>query len=124
MKMEYLGNRQEKKTEKIHIYKTEKNSCLDFFKKIVGFIDCNRQDKEEERNLRRKETNDYVVSLESIKMTSENFSRQSGLKLFEIGMSDILFSNMFSLVTRFCFQTSRKGPYTQKPNGRSIWVNE
>ena len=31
-------------------------------------------------------------------MTSENFSRQSGLKLFEIGMSDILFSNMFSLV--------------------------
>lgn len=91
----------------------------------MGFIACNRQDKEEERNLRRKETNDYVVSLESTKMTSENFSRQSGLKLFEIGMSDILFSNMFSLVTRFsCFQTSRKGPYTQKPNGRSIWVNE
>ena len=87
LKMEYLGNRTEKKTKKkrqIYIYKTEKNPAqiFFFFKKIVGFSACNRQDKEKERNLRREETNDYVVSLESTKMTSENFSRQSGLKLF------------------------------------------
>lgn len=89
--MEYLGNRPEKKTE-IYIYRIGKKILLTFFfKKIVGFIACNRQDKEEDRSLRREETNDYVVSLESTKMTSKNFSRQSGLKLFEIGMSDILF---------------------------------
>ena len=40
--MEYLGNRPEKKTEKIHIYKTEKKSCLDFFFKNCG-IHCLQQ---------------------------------------------------------------------------------